>query len=152
MRKFLLPIINLVNVILVSVAWGLTGKTALVDQGNVKYPNLGNFYEVIWDGQAKNGNVNVLGVISFFIFILGCALMLVAFLPVKWRKFVSCGEAVCFLASGIMFFIMPKHTARPYVDPKLSAAMIAVAVLVVIAGAFAGAMAALEFLGKKESK
>ena len=152
MRKFLLPIINLVNLILVSIAWGLTGKTALVSGSNNISYGYGNFYEVIWDGQVSSHNVNVMGIVAFFIFILGCAFMLAAFLPVKWRKFVSCLEGLSFIASGVLFLIMPFHTARATVEPELTGAMIAIAVLVLIAGAFAVCMSLLEFLGKKESK
>ena len=152
MRKFLLPIINLVNVILVSIAWGLTGKSALVSEHKSISYGYGNFYEVIWDGQVASKNVNALGIVAFFVFILGCALMLAAFLPVKWRKFVSCGEACAFIASGVLFLIMPFHTARATVEPKLTGAMIAIAVLVLVAGALAACMAAIEFLGKEESK
>ena len=152
MRKFLLPIINLVNLILVSIAWGLTGKSALVSESSKISYGYGNFYEVIWDGQVANQNVNAMGIVAFFVFILGCALLLGAFLPVKARKFISCGEACAFIASGVLFLIMPFHTARATVEPKLTGAMIAIAVLVLIAGAFSACMAAIEFLGKKESK
>ena len=151
MRKFLLPIINLVNLILVSIAWGLTGKTAVIDAGNGDLA-CGNFYEVIWDGQVSSHNVNVLGVVAFFVFILGCAFMLAAFLPAKWRKYVSCLEGLAFLAAGSMFLCMPRYTARAIVTPELTGAMIAIGVLVLIAGAFTLLMSVLDFTAKKESK
>ena len=42
MRKFLLPIINLVNIILVSIAWGLSGKTAVLEKVNHQSTPKGN--------------------------------------------------------------------------------------------------------------
>ena len=147
MRKFLLPIINLVNLILVSIAWGLSGKTAITDAGN-KDALCGNMYQVIWEGKSANP----IAIVAFFLFILGCALMLVAFLPVKWRKFVSCGEGVSFIAAGILFLLSPKTYDYAIVKPELTGAFIAICVLILIAGAFAVAMSAFEFLEKKESK
>ena len=147
MRKFLLPIINLVNLILVSIAWGLSGKSALTDAGN-KDIACGNMYQVIWEGK----NANVIGIVAFFLFIVGCALTLVAFLPVKWRKFVSCGAGVAYIASGVLFLLSPKTYDYAMVKPELTSAFIAICVLILIAGVFSAGMAVLEFLGKKESK
>lgn len=147
MRKFLLPIINLVNLILVSIAWGLSGKSAVIDAGN-KDLACGNMYQVIWEGSKAN----VIGIVAFFLFIVGCALTLVAFLPVKWRKFVSCGAGVAYVAAGVMFLLSPKSYDFAIVKPVLTGAFIAICVLILIAGAFSLCMSVLEFLGKKESK
>ena len=147
MRKFLLPIINLVNLILVSIAWGLSGKSAILDAGNNDLA-CGNMYQVIWEG--KTGNA--IGIVAFFLFIVGCALTLVAFLPVKWRKFVSCGAGAAYIAAGTLFLLSPKGYDYAIVKPELTSAFIAICVLILIAGAFSVGMACLEFLSKKESK
>ena len=147
MRKFLLPIINLVNLILVSIAWGLSGKTAVIDAGNGDLA-CGNIYQVIWQGATPNG----VGIAAFFLFIFGCVAMLVAFVPFKYRKYVSCAAALMFITAGILFVNAPWHYSLIIVKPECTGALLAIASLTIIAGAFSGCMALLEFLGKKESK
>ena len=147
MRKFLLPIINLVNLILVSISWGLSGKTAVLDAGQQEKA-CGNMYQLIWGG--SHGNVLAIG--AFCLFCVACFLTLVAFLPVKWRKFVSCTAGLFYVATGVLFLLSPKTYDYAMVEPKLSGAFIAINVLILVAGAFSLGMAALEFLGKKESK
>ena len=144
MRKFLLPIINLVNLILISIAWGLSGKTAIIDAGNGDYA-CGNMYQVIWQGKEANP----VAIVGFFLFIFGCAAMLAAFIPAKWRKFVSCGAGALFIASGVLFLCSPKTYDYPIAKPELTSAFIAICVLILIAGAFSLAMSAVEFFGKK---
>ena len=147
MRKFLLPIINLVNLILISIAWGLSGKTAIIDAGNGDYA-CGNMYQVIWQGKEANP----IAIVGFFLFIFGCAAMLAAFIPAKWRKFVSCGAGALFIASGVLFLCSPKTYDYPIAKPELTSAFIAICVLILIAGAFSLAMSALEIFEKKTLK
>ena len=147
MRKFLLPIINLVNLILVSIAWGLSGKSAVIDAGFNDAP-CGNMYQIIWEGS----HANVVAIIAFFLFCFACAATLVAFIPAKWRKFVSCGAGAGYIAAGIMFLLSVKTYDYAIVKPELTGAFIAICVLILIAGAFSCGMAVIEFLGKKESK
>ena len=147
MKKFLLPIINLVNLVLISITWGLSGKTAVIDAGN-KDIACGNMYQVIWEGSKANP----IAIVAFFLFIVGCALTLVAFIPAKWRKFVSCGAGVSYIAAGILFLLSPKTYDYAMVKPELTSAFIAICVLILIAGAFSACMSVYEFLGKKESK
>ena len=147
MRKFLLPIINLVNLILVSIAWGLSGKTAVIDAGR-KDLQLGNIYQVIWEGVTPN----VVAIVGFFLFIFGCAAMLVAFFPFKFRKYVTCGAGLMFITAGILFVNAPWHWDHGYAQIKCTSALIAIACLIIIAGAFSLAMSIYEFLPKKESK
>ena len=59
MRKFLLPIINLVNIILVSIAWGLSGKTAVIDAGRSDQA-CGNIYQIVWMGSKAN----IIGIVA----------------------------------------------------------------------------------------
>ena len=148
MRKFLLPVINLVNVILVSITWGLSANSAV--QNSKTLDGYGNFYEVVWRGS----NANVLAIVAFFLFCIASLGMLVAFLPLKARKFITCLVGVMFIATGVLFLIspMPPHYDRGMLNPELSGSLIAMAVLVFIAGAFSVIMSLVEFLGKKESK
>ena len=148
MRKFLLPIINLVNVVLVSIAWGLSGKTAVIDAAR-NDAACGNIYQVIWEGEAAAHNANAMGIVGFFLFILACALMLISFIPSKPRKFFTCLGGLSFIASGVLFLNAPWHSARAIFKPELTGAIIAIAVLIVIAGAFMLVMSIIEISEKK---
>ncbi len=151
MRKFLLPIINAINLILVSVCWilsaGKSNDSAIIDAGKGDV-GCGNLYQLVWGGSKPN----VLAIIAFFLFIAGCVFVLAAFLPVKVRKFISCLGGASLIASGVLFLLSPKTYDYPIVEAKLTGRFIAFVVLAFIAGAFLVAMAAIEFFGKKESK
>lgn len=150
MRKFLLPIINLVNVILVSITFGL-GKNSV---GSIEYnsklsTNLNNYYNVVWGHQEV---VNTIGIIGFFLFILAVVLTVAAFLPVKARKFIAGVAGASYIAAGVLFLLTPSHFCINVLGTlKLSGSLIAMAVLVFIAGALSLGMAAIE-LTSKESK
>ena len=147
MRKFLLPVINVINLILVSIAWGLSGQSAVLDKKEVGH---GNIYEVIWMGTKPN----VLAIVGFFLLCFASLALLVAFLPIKIRKFVTCFGGLSFIGAGVLFLIspFPPHYDRSIIEPKLSGALIAICVLLFVAGALTVLMSVSEFLGKKESK
>lgn len=151
MRKFLLPVINLINLILVSIAWGISAAkendSAIIDAGN-KDVGCGNLYQVVWGGS----HANILAIIAFFAFILGCVLMLAAFLPIKARKFIACLEGLSFVGAGVLFILSPKTYDYPIVKAELTGRFIAIIVLILIAGAFSLLMSVIDFTGKKESK
>lgn len=146
MRKFLIPIINLVNIILVSISFGLANNTAVTDAVSPNTPR-GNYYQLVWNASDK---ANVIGIVGFFLFIVAAALMLVNFLPLKWRKFSSAITSGLFIASGVLFLLTPSHTAVGFNGgPQLTGSLIAMAVLGILAGALSLVMAALDFTGKK---
>lgn len=147
MRKFLLPIINLVNLILVSIAWGLSGKTAVIDAGR-NDAKCGNIYQVIWMGSKPN----IIAIVAFFLFCVACLITLIAFLPVKVRKFCTCLGGLMYVGAGVLFLLSPKTYDYSIIEVELTGALIAICVLILIAGAFSLCMSAIEFLGKKESK
>ena len=141
MRKFLLPVINLVNLILVSITWGLSGKTAVIDAGHAGGDvKCGNFYQVVWMGTKANA----VGIIGFFLFIAAVALTLVAFLPLKSRKFITCAGGAFYIAAGVLFLRAPYHYDYSIQKIELSGALIAMAVLVFVAGAFSLCMSLIE--------
>jgi len=149
MRKFLLPIINLVNVILVSIAWGISGNTAIVDaaRGDAK---CGNLYQVVWMGTKAN----VIGIVGFFLFCVAVFLTLVAFLPLKGRKFVTCAGGLMYVGAGVLFLLAPKTYDYAIQQIKLTSTLIAMAVLILVAGALTLCMSVLEFAsaGKENAK
>ena len=149
MRKFLLPIINLVNIILVSIAWGLSGKTAVLEKVNHQSTPKGNMYQIVWMNADK---VNIIGIIAFFLFCVACFLTLVAFLPLKVRKFVVCLGGLMYVGSGVLFLLSPNYQSAKIYEPELTGAFIAFCVLILVAGALSLLMAAIDMFAKKESK
>ena len=150
MRKFLSPILNVINLILVSIAWGLSGQSAVKDATVEAHPAAGNMYQVVWMGTKPN----ILGIIAFFLFCVACLAMLLAFLPVKARKFIAGIGGLMFIGAGVLLFLAPnpKFYYRSILEPKLSGAYIAMLVLILVAGAFSLCITVLDLTAKKESK
>lgn len=150
MRKFLLPIINLVNVILVSITFGLAKNPV----GSIEYTSklstdLNNYYNVVWGYQETP---NAIGIVGFFLFVVAAFLTLVAFLPVKARKFVTEAAGALYIGAGVLFLLTPSHYCINILGSiELSGSLIAMAVLVFVAGALNLLMSVLEFT-TKESK
>ena len=149
MRKFLSPILNVINLILVSIAWGLSGQSAVLDKA-YNEAGRGNIYQVVFMGTKPNA----LGIVGFSLLCLACLALLVAFLPLKARKFVAFVEGLSFVGAGVLFLIgsVPPWYDCSIVEPKLSGALIAICVLLFVAGFFSLVMSALDFTAKKESK
>ena len=145
MRKFLIPIVNLVNIILVSISFGLANNTAVVDSALSNVAR-GNYYQLVWNASDK---ANVLGIVGFFLFIAAAALMLVNFLPFRSRKYTSVLAGGLFIASGVLFLKTPANAALHFIKMDLTGSLIAMVVLVIIAGALSLGMAALDFTAKK---
>ena len=145
MRKFLLPVINIVNLILVGIAFGLGGNTAIYSPKGDTHP-IGNYYQVIWN------QPNVLGLVAFFLFVVGVFLLLVTLVPFKGRKFVALVNGGMLIASGILTLGLGNELARPASNPSFenSGSLIAFTVLLFIAGGLAILIALLELFMKKE--
>ena len=142
MRKFLIPIINLVNVILVSITFGLANNPAAKD-GDV---NLARYYQMVW---AKADKPNIIGIVGFFLFVVAVALMLVNFLPIKARKVIAPLTGLMLIGAGVLFLKTPESLCYNPHELVLSGSLIAMAVLVIIAGALSLLMAVLDFTSKK---
>ena len=148
MRKFLSPILNLINLILVSIAWGLSGQSAVKDAVVESHPVAGNMYQVVWMGSKAN----ILGIIGFLLFCVACFGLLVAFLPLKARKFVACLNGLMFAGAGVLLLLAPKFYDAGSGKFELTGAFIAICVLILVAALVSLCMAALDFTAKKESK
>ena len=143
MRKILLPILSLVCVILVAVAFGVAAQTAAT---RVDGSNFGNYYQLVF----QRGS-NVFALVSFILFVVAAALLVVVLVPSKIRKFLLPADAALFVAAGVFMILAPKHASD--VGPlTVTGSMTAVAVLVIVTGAVLCLMSVLSFLGKKESK
>lgn len=138
MRKFLSPIINLVSLVLVGIAYGVASITAAFDAA--KNP-AGNYYQLVW-GSTTNNALNIVG---FFLFIAGSALLLFVFLPGIVRKCASLLSAGTLIAGGILALTSPARVNPTFVTQP---GLIGFAVLAFIAGAFSLIIFLLEL--KKE--
>ncbi len=138
MKKFLSPIINIVSLILVGIAYGLAGITAAHD---VAKQSIGNYYQIIWN------NPNAINLVGFFLFIAGSAMLLIVFAP-KIRKFTSLLAAGLLIGGGVLALMAPAnlHTVLPvYNQPGL----IGMATLLFVAGFLSLVIAAIEFTSKE---
>lgn len=143
MRKFLIPIINLVNVILVSITFGLANNPAFTsDSGNSH-----RYYQIVWNPADKP---NVIGIIGFFLFVVAAALMLVNFLPIKARKCIAPLTGLMFIGAGVLFLMTPAAADMRNINMELSGSLIAMSVLVFVAGALSLLMSVLDFTKKAE--
>jgi len=145
MRKFLIPIINLVNIILVSISYGLGNNTAVIDSALSDTPR-GNYYQLVWNAAD---HANVIGIVGFFLFVIATALMLVNFLPIKARKVIAPITGAMFIGAGVLFLLTPGKADIHFIEMKLTGSLIAMAVLVIIAGALTLVMSVLDFTAKK---
>lgn len=149
MRKFLLPIINLVNVILVSITFGLAKLSGATDVSLAHEPPLPNFYNLVWGHQEV---ANVIGIVGFFLFVFAVALTVVGFIPMKSRKCIVGTAGAMYIAAGVLFLLTPQNYCygNETTVLELSGSLIAMAVLVFVAGALSIGMLALELTEKKE--
>lgn len=145
MKRILSPIINLVSLILVGVAFGLAGLTA-ASQANKAESSAGSYYTLVWNRFGDPLHHSVLALIGFFLLCVGALVLLVVFLP-KIRKFVAPVGGLMLIGAGVLALLTPQS-----VNPSLTnkPGLIAMAVLLFVAGAFELVITALEILDKGE--
>lgn len=141
MRKFLSPIINLVNLILVGIAFGLAGNTAIYSPVSPSEHALGNYYQVIWD------NPQPMGVIAFFLFVVAVFFLVITLIPFKTRKFLAIVAGLMLIASAILTCIVTPTVAAFPNSVELSSSLIGFVVLLNIAGVFSITMGIIELFG-----
>ena len=126
--------------------WALKATTSPVEKGTTTDQPLGNYYSNVWNAADKP---NVIGIVGFFLFVVAAALMLVNFLPIKARKGIAPLTGLMFIGAGVLFLMTPGKADIHWINMELTGSLIAMAVLVIIAGALSLAMAALDFTNKK---
>ena len=138
MKRILSPIINLVSLILVGVAFGLAGITAATQANKAASP-AGSYYQLVWQ------NPKALPIIGFFLLCVGAFVLLFVFIP-KIRKFVAPVGGLMVAGAGVLALLTPKA-----INPSLTnkPALIAMAVLLFVAAAFEIVITVLEFLDKE---
>ncbi len=147
MRKFLLPIINLVNVILVSITFGLANNPGATDPA-MHDAALPNFYNLVWGHQEVT---NIYGIVAFFLFVVAVALTVICFIPGKARKVLVALTGLMYIGAGVLFLLTPAHYCYGNAETvlELSGSLIAMAVLVFVAGALSLLMCVVESTEKK---
>lgn len=145
MKRILSPIINLVSLILVGVAFGLAGLTAAT-QPNKAESSAGSYYQLVWTKFGEPAHFSVLALIGFFVLCVAALVLLVVFIP-KIRKFIAPVGGLMLIGAGVLALLTPKQ-----VNPLLTnkPGLIAMAVLLFVAAAFELVITALEFMDKGE--
>lgn len=146
MKKFIVPIINLVSLILASVVFGLGATTAVKFGDDEKL--FGNWYELVW---TRFSPLSVIAVVGFFLFCVACFLTLLSMIPFKFRFAGLCLAGLMFIGAGVMFLLTPNavyttHTA----SISKTDSFIAMIVLVFVAGGLELVATAVSLLPEKK--
>ena len=141
MRKILVPVLSLVCVVLVAVAFGISAQTVAT---RVDSTNFGNYYQLVFER-----GFNAYAIVSFVCFVAAAALLVVCLIPTKIRKFVLPVDALAFIAAGVFTLLAPK-AALEKITPN--GTLTATAVLLIVAGVLVCGLTCLAFNKKKEAK
>ena len=141
MRKILVPVISLVCVILVAIAFGISAQTVAT---RVDGSNFGNYYQLVFERGS-----NVFALVSFILLVVGSALLVVSLIPLKFRKFILPVCAAVFVACGVFVLLAPGSAPEKV---TATGTLTATGVLLIVTGALECCLTLLAFLGKKESK
>jgi len=140
MRKFLLPLLSLVNIVLLAVVFGVAAQCVGT---RVDGSNFGNYYQLVFQrGQ------NVFALLSFIFLCAGAVLVLFNLIPSKARKVSLPLNAAFLIASGVLMLLSIGKTLEKV---SISGSLIAISVLMMVAGLVTLMMSVIEFT-KKASK
>ena len=147
MKKFILPVINLISLVLSAVVFGL-GANSAVYRGQTSNGQ-GNWYQLVWSIKSP---VAVIAVVGFFLFVIAVFFTLVTMIPFKYRKFCVALVGAMFIGAGVMFLLTPGAVftganAASYIK---SDSLIAMSVLVFVAGGLELIGSCIEFLPEKK--
>lgn len=142
MRKFLLPIISIVNLILAGIAFGLGGNTAAYSPVGTDRA-IGNYYQLVWNQPT------VMSMLAFFFFVFAVFFTLVYFIPFKHRKFANVLVGGLFIAAGLLTLTVPNIYAQSNFAYTRSGSLIAMTVLMCVAGGLSLLSSLIEFADKE---
>ena len=144
MRKILVPILGLLSLVLLGIAFGLASLS--IATHTISNTVVGvSYYQAVWQGEY----MTALNVIGFFLLCFAPAFVLVGLLPFKFRKFVLCGAALAAIVAGVFILLTPAQYFGADVNKyTINGGLIATGVLVIIAGVLECLAALLDF--KKE--
>jgi len=148
MRK-IIPFVNIFVLVLLAIVWPLGAAVALYVSsliGEGVASDIGNFYQVVW---GFGSNLSAAMVVGFMLLSVGSLLLIPAFIPMKLQKILLGVIALFFVASGIIFLLLPtlyQAANETALTIKLGGSVIAMSVLLIVAGVFEGLMV---FLAEK---
>ena len=148
MRKIIATVVNLVNLILLGIAFGLGSLTAAV---NANDASIGTYYSLVWP--TSQSYFNAMNIAGFFVFCVAAGIMLFLLIPLKVRKFVAVLEAVLLVFAGVATLLVPQmycSVADPAPLFYLQGGLIAMAVLMFVAALLTVFNVVLEFTEKAE--
>ena len=147
MKKFIVPVINLISMVLAGVIFGLGANTAVEHVGVSTNSPAGNWYQLVWQFSDK---INYWGLVGFFLLCVASFLLLVTLLPFKARKFVVLVVGLMLIAAGVMFLFTPRgvyYTNPSYVKTD---SLIAMSILAFVAGGLEVLGSVVELLPEKK--
>ena len=146
MKKFILPVVNLICLVLAGVTFGL-GANSAVYRGQAS-AGQGNWYQLVWTIPT---NPTVIGLIGFFGLCFAAFIALVTIIPFKVRKFCVAFGGLLFVATGVMFLLTPGavYTGANAASYIRSDSLIAMSVLMFVAGGLELLGSCVEFLPEK---
>lgn len=142
MRKFLLPIISIVTLILSGIAFGLGGNTAAYSPAESARA-IGNYYQLVWNQPT------VTSMLAFFFFVFAVFFTLVYFIPFKHRKFANFLIGGLFIAAGVLTLTVPNIYVQSNFGFTLSGSLIAMVVLMCVSGGLTLLSSLIEFTEKE---
>lgn len=159
MKKVLALILSISVIILLGVAFGVGGLPgAYVPSSDLASHQIGNYYTIVWNSAhilIQNGNIFgfVMNLVHFFLFCIGSFFALIALVPFKKVKFLDCILGVVFLAVGVLTFFVPTFFlmgSEQAGDVGLGGGLVAMGVLILVAGVLEICKAVLLFTEKEE--
>lgn len=160
MKKILALIISISVIILLGVAFGLGAlPAAYYPAWDVSAKQIGNYYAITWQYLALSNQYTetygaVMNQVTFFLLCLSSLLAIVVCVPFKKRPIVDGVLSVMLLATGVLLFFVPYFfvVGSPQTDIGLGGGLVAMAILVLVAGALNVFKTVLGVLDKKEQQ
>ena len=145
MKKFILPVINLIALVLSAVVFGLGANSAVYFKTSTT--GVSNWYQLVWTTQPGT----LIPLLGFFFFVFAAFFALVTMIPFKGRKFGVILAAALFIGAGVMFLLTKDaiYTAHPELYHNTDS-FIAMMVLVFVAGGLELIGAVVDFLPEKK--
>lgn len=145
--KKIAPFVNILVLVLLAIVWPLGAAVALYVPaltGTGIASDIGNFYQVVW-GHGSN-TPHIAAIVGFILLSVGSLVIIPAFIPHKLQRVLLVVIAVFFVAAGTIFLLLPilYKSVNPYtLDVKLGGSVIAMSVLLIVAGVLEGLVAFL---------
>ena len=142
MKKFILPVIVLIVLILVGVAFGLGSNSAVTLH---EFKPGGNWYQLVWTTKG----VTALACVGFFLLCFGAFFSIPAAVPFISKYFLLLAGAL-FVGAGVLMLMTPGAVYSHGEPLELTASYIAACVLVLVAGGLELVGACVGFLPEKK--